>query len=207
MHVWGHSRLTIVRLHRCYPRPFEVGSPILSFNEQPAGGQRKGQITAEQCEGQREYDTKHSSMTDLTSVLPSSAIPLQPSRPLVQALRSPGLRLSLLQPASVIVPSSPPVTPAQRSFSHSCTSLSSDRQCLSSRWSLSTSRVNRTRARFICGPMICVVSGNKVKRVKGWVKKNGRRPRMRKVMRRGISWTMGMSNSEEKATTVKINGV
>ena len=74
--------------------------------------------------------------TDLTSPLPSSETPLQPSRPRVHGLRSMGLRLTLLHPRPVCALSLSidelELPPVQRSFSHSSTSRISDDQCLSS---------------------------------------------------------------------------
>lgn len=155
------------------------------------------------------------SETNLTSPQPLSVTPLNPSRPLVQALRSPGFSLLLLQQAEERRLWLVPVSSAVRidemtsfvlgfhlSFSHNSTSFISARQCLSSKLSSSISLANLTVRTFRQGLIIRSRSdGISVDCVNGWVRKNGDHPMTRNVERRGIKYTTGRRAKKDTRAT------
>jgi hypothetical protein len=144
----------------------------VSTNIQP-GAREKVRLLLLSCQLCRK---RTMTITNLTSPLPSADTPLQPSRPLVHATRSPLLKFALLQPSPSV---------AHLSFSHNSTVRISERQCRSSSLSSSRRRVSRVRSVFDESGVVCVRAGRMYVRVNGWVRRKGMSPSMRKVRRKG----------------------
>ena len=118
----------------------------VSTNAQP-GASKKVRLLLQLVSRSSRVDTgewRTGEITYLTSPVPSSLMPPQPSLPLVQADRSPDLKY-------VLPHTLPPLaSPLHLSFSHNSTSFNSEAQWRSSNLSSSIRRVRRFRSGLEC---------------------------------------------------------